>query len=615
MRSSLLLTPVLLAALNAFATAQTLVIPSSAANSEGSSSTSYPWNRNVAGGHRVQYCYDSSHFSATTPLVIQRIRWRANGSTSASWSGVTHPNVQIDISSAANDYTSLSSTFASNHGSDRSTVYTGNVVVAPSPASGSTSPNGYYVDVQFATPFVYDPSQGKDLLIDVTLPGAWTGGTNSYTMDSVSTGSMVSRVYSLSDATSPTGSVQSNVGPVIELTAAPATGIYSSFTATPITGQSPLQVQFTDTTYSSDPGGVTRWEWDFNGDSIVDSTLQNPSFVFTGSGYEVKYSVTLKTTDASNGSSTVTQKDLITVNPFPVASTTSFGKGSMVPATPAPMQLPAFKSTYTYATHTRGYWFQAPTTFVITSLEVPNEAGNSEQSVWLFTFSGTSQPSGTTSIQSSDTKFLGNGPAGAPIALTTPIVITQGAWVGVVGATHDTGSSTMNNSYGSGGSGYSTTVLGQTTTLTRLMYQSSLVGASGAGDVLVQSSGDIGRVELGIPGNYVVPTLTASGDDPFFGSSPKLVLTANIPGAQLGIVGLALQRLPVGVPTPFGDLNIAPNFLLMLQVPGGNGELDLMVPSDVSLADAHLYYQGILFDLSNNVFGMTNGIDWHIGQR
>jgi PKD repeat protein len=116
----------------------------------------------------------------------------------------------------------------------------------------------------------------------------------------------------------------------------PAAGIYANFTATPVEGKSPLQVQFTDTTFTNDPNGVSKWEWDFNNDQVIDSTVQNPQFTFTGVGYDVKYTVSLKTTDGTNGSSTETKKDLIVVNPFPVASATVFGAGSTVPAgTPA----------------------------------------------------------------------------------------------------------------------------------------------------------------------------------------------------------------------------------------------------------------------------------------
>jgi hypothetical protein len=57
----------------------------------------------------------------------------------------------------------------------------------------------------------------------------------------------------------------------------PAAGIYANFTATPVEGKSPLQVQFTDTTFTNDPNGVSKWEWDFNNDQIVDSTVAEPA--------------------------------------------------------------------------------------------------------------------------------------------------------------------------------------------------------------------------------------------------------------------------------------------------------------------------------------------------
>jgi PKD repeat protein len=51
----------------------------------------------------------------------------------------------------------------------------------------------------------------------------------------------------------------------------PASGIYANFKATPVAGKSPLQVQFTDTTFTDDPAGVAKWEWDFgDGRSCID---------------------------------------------------------------------------------------------------------------------------------------------------------------------------------------------------------------------------------------------------------------------------------------------------------------------------------------------------------
>jgi PKD repeat protein len=45
-------------------------------------------------------------------------------------------------------------------------------------------------------------------------------------------------------------------------------------------------VQFTDTS----TGDITTWEWDLNGDGVVDSEARNPSYTYRKNG---KYTVTL----------------------------------------------------------------------------------------------------------------------------------------------------------------------------------------------------------------------------------------------------------------------------------------------------------------------------------
>lgn len=58
----------------------------------------------------------------------------------------------------------------------------------------------------------------------------------------------------------------------------PANGTYANFSATPASGATPLNVQFTDTTFSSNT--VVSWAWDLDGDGVVDSTMQNPTFAY-----------------------------------------------------------------------------------------------------------------------------------------------------------------------------------------------------------------------------------------------------------------------------------------------------------------------------------------------
>ena len=62
-------------------------------------------------------------------------------------------------------------------------------------------------------------------------------------------------------------------------------GVIPDFTFTPASGPSPLTVQFTD----ESTGVPTSWQWDFDNDSVIDSTEQNPSYTYTTPGtYSVK---------------------------------------------------------------------------------------------------------------------------------------------------------------------------------------------------------------------------------------------------------------------------------------------------------------------------------------
>ena len=101
-------------------------------------------------------------------------------------------------------------------------------------------------------------------------------------------------------------------------------GPVASFTGTSTTGISPLQVAFTSTS----TGTINSYAWDFNGDGIIDSTQENPTYTYTQPGvYSPKLIVT-----GPGGSHTVTQNNYITVNyPAPVASFTASTRSGKAP--------------------------------------------------------------------------------------------------------------------------------------------------------------------------------------------------------------------------------------------------------------------------------------------
>jgi PKD repeat protein len=60
----------------------------------------------------------------------------------------------------------------------------------------------------------------------------------------------------------------------------------AEFTADSTTGYAPEGVQFTDLSQ----GNVSTWQWDFDNDGVVDSTLQNPKYTYSNPG---NYTVSL----------------------------------------------------------------------------------------------------------------------------------------------------------------------------------------------------------------------------------------------------------------------------------------------------------------------------------
>jgi PKD repeat protein len=84
----------------------------------------------------------------------------------------------------------------------------------------------------------------------------------------------------------------------------------ASFTVSPTDGWAPLTVQFTDTSTSPDGDEIVSWEWDFDNDGTVDSTLQNPVYIYDNDG---KYTVSLTVVDIHGGSDTEVKEQLISV--------------------------------------------------------------------------------------------------------------------------------------------------------------------------------------------------------------------------------------------------------------------------------------------------------------
>jgi PKD repeat protein len=289
-----------------------VTVPAGYANTVGNSNNTYPWARTTA-SMRFQQIYDSSHFTSqgiTYPIVISGMKFRPYAGTATSWTGGQWTNLRVDLATSAVDYLAASATFANNLGANVQTVVNGPQVITGGTSLGAGVVVPPHVDVSLTTPYLYDPSSG-DFLFDVYVDGAtWTGGTvrGCDVVSGATSTALGTRIYSTAGLAATTGTIGTNHSLVCEFSYVPAAGLYPSFNADVTRGPSPLTVNFTDSSYSSDPLGVLGWAWDLDGDNVVDSTLQNPSFTYANCG---SYDVTLTVVDATHGTQTITRPGYI----------------------------------------------------------------------------------------------------------------------------------------------------------------------------------------------------------------------------------------------------------------------------------------------------------------
>jgi len=83
----------------------------------------------------------------------------------------------------------------------------------------------------------------------------------------------------------------------------------AAFSAIPLTGYAPEEVQFSDLS----EGNVTSWAWDFDGDGVIDSTDRNPVYLFANPG---NYTVSL-TVFGPSGNTTDVKADYLRIIPCP----------------------------------------------------------------------------------------------------------------------------------------------------------------------------------------------------------------------------------------------------------------------------------------------------------
>ncbi len=222
-----LLSAVAATLLAATATAQlAVVIPAGTDVNPGNSSNAFPWGTSASAwpGLRLMCIYDASNFTSQSisgPILINRLRWRPDNNAAAVTGG-TFATADVRLSTAPMDYTGLTTNFATNHGPDLTTVYSGPVVHTPTPGSGAWTVTSWCIDINLTTPFLYDPAAG-DLVIDCDYPnGSFSGGSVGQ-MDVQGVGSNAGRIWASSLYPNANGSALDH-GVVVEVGYVPPAG-------------------------------------------------------------------------------------------------------------------------------------------------------------------------------------------------------------------------------------------------------------------------------------------------------------------------------------------------------------------------------------------------------
>lgn len=171
MRVSLLACIIFLSA--GFAAAQiSQTLPNGFMNVDGPSSTPYLVNNTQ--DQKWHWVYDSAQFTANYPIIISEIFVRAAAPANAV-NAFSTPNLTVTLASANSNYAvgAYNATYATNLGTDASVVRAGPWSSVAVPAAVG-SPTATWIPLGLTTPFQFDPSLGRDLVVQLTKCGTPT---------------------------------------------------------------------------------------------------------------------------------------------------------------------------------------------------------------------------------------------------------------------------------------------------------------------------------------------------------------------------------------------------------------------------------------------------------
>jgi hypothetical protein len=149
-----------------------IVLPGPLSGTEAGSSDSSPLG--VDAQQRFQQVYGASMLTGliSPGSILTGLTFRLDRAATAL-PAQTVNNYEIRLSTSRNAPGSLSTTFASNRGSDEVIVRSGPLIITTGAFPSGGSPNGFGFMIQFTVPYVY---RGGDLLVEIAQDGFPAGG-------------------------------------------------------------------------------------------------------------------------------------------------------------------------------------------------------------------------------------------------------------------------------------------------------------------------------------------------------------------------------------------------------------------------------------------------------
>jgi hypothetical protein len=186
-------------------------LPNGFMNVDGPSST--PYIVNNQGDMKWHWVYDSAQFAVNYQIIITEISVRAAAPANVV-NAFSFANLSVTLASSNNNYTAATynTNYAANMGTDATLVRTG-PWASPSVPANPGMPTATWIPMGLTQPFTFDPTLGKDLIVQITKCGAPTTIWGTTQMDGASAAAGLNggnRYGTLNNCTSATWSFSNN---------------------------------------------------------------------------------------------------------------------------------------------------------------------------------------------------------------------------------------------------------------------------------------------------------------------------------------------------------------------------------------------------------------------